>query len=80
MKSPAYFRKRQRSTVFVALLLFQMVLILLQLWLFVSALEAILSREYHMALPAAAVSLVCLGINWWMLVGINRTDRDAAKR
>ena len=45
MKSPAYYRKRQLSAVFVALLLFQLILILLQLWLFVSVLEGLLSMS-----------------------------------
>lgn len=76
MKPSAYFRRRQRSAVFIALLLFELVLVLIQLWLFVSALEGILANETGMVLPAAGVSLVCLAINTWMLVGINRTDRN----
>ena len=61
---------------FVSLLLFQLVLIILQLWLFVSALEGLLSREPQMALPGAIVSVLCLAANWWMLVGLNRSDRE----
>ena len=80
MKTVAYYRRRQRSIVFVSLLLFQMVLILLQLWLFVSALEGILSREFTMALPGAIVSALCLAVNTWMLVGLNRADRDPMNR
>jgi hypothetical protein len=68
-------RRRQRSEVFLALLFFEIVLVLLQLWLFVSALEGILAGEAGMAIPAAIVSLVCLAANTWMLIGVERSDR-----
>ncbi|MBX7131121.1 MAG: hypothetical protein K1X67_00435 [Fimbriimonadaceae bacterium] len=63
---------RQRSTVFVALLLFNLILVLLQLWLFVSVLEGLLNGRADMALPAGAASLALFGVNLWMLRGINR--------
>lgn len=63
---------RQRSTVFVALLLFNLILVLLQLWLFVSVLEGLLNGRADMALPAGIASLVLFGVNLWMLRGINR--------
>jgi hypothetical protein len=77
MKDPTYFRKRQKSPLFVALLLFNLVLVILQLWLFVSALEGILAGETVMVIPAAFVSMFCLGINVWMLAGINRIERES---
>ncbi|HVT12776.1 MAG TPA: DUF6755 family protein [Fimbriimonadaceae bacterium] len=67
-------RRRQRSPVFLALLFFELVLVLLQLWLFVSALEGILAGEPTMALPGAIVSIVCLVVNTWMLIGVERSD------
>ena len=76
MKPPAYFRQRQRSPVFVGLLLFELVLVLIQLWLFVSALEGILAGETRMVLPGAIISLFCLGVNTWMLIGVKRMDRE----
>jgi hypothetical protein len=76
VKTPAYFRRRQRSSVFVALMLFQFVLIILQLWLFVSALEGILDGKPGMAIPGAVVSFVCLAVNSWMLAGVNRIDHE----
>jgi hypothetical protein len=76
MKSPPYYRRRQRSAVFVGLLLFELVLVLLQLWLFVSALEGTLAGELRMVVPGAIASLVCLGINTWMLVGVRKVDRE----
>ena len=77
MKQPSYHRLRQRSSVFVALLLFQLVLVLLQLWLFVAVLEGILDGELGMAVPAALVSAVCLAVNTWMLRGVGKTDHES---
>jgi len=76
VKNSAYFRRRQRSPVFIALLLFELVLVILQLWLFVSALEGALAGERRMIVPGAIVSIVCLAINTWMLVGVRRIDRE----
>lgn len=70
-------RRRQKSSVFVALLLFELVLIILQLWLFVSTLEGLLAGEVRMAIPAAIVSLACLGLNTWMLVGVEKVDHES---
>ncbi len=56
--------------VFASLLLFILVLILIQLWLFVSVLENLIGGDEQMAVPAAIASLVILGVNWWMLRGI----------
>lgn len=74
MKPPSYFRQRQRSPIFIALLLFELILVLLQLWLFVAALEGILAGETGMAIPAAIASAVCLAVNTWMLIGIEKMD------
>ncbi|HRK21611.1 MAG TPA: hypothetical protein PLX06_07380 [Fimbriimonadaceae bacterium] len=70
-------RERQKSTVFVALLLFSLVLIVLQLWLFVAVLENLLSGHATMAIPAAGASAVILAIQAWMLLGVYRMDRQA---
>ncbi len=64
--------RRQRGTVIVALLLFNLVLILLQLWLFVSVLEGLIGGRSEMALPAAIASIALFGVNFWMLRGITR--------
>jgi hypothetical protein len=69
-------RERQKATVFVALLLFSLVLVTLQLWLFVAVLENILAGHTAMAMPAAIASGVILLINIWMLAGIYRMDRS----
>jgi hypothetical protein len=61
--------------VFAILLFFELVLVLLQLWLFVSVLEGAVSGGSPIAATAAVVSLVCFAINTWMLIGVARIDR-----
>jgi hypothetical protein len=73
--SPASHRRRQRSAVFAALLLFNLVLVLLQLWLFVGVLESLQDGRTTMAIPAALLSLAILGVNVWMLNGVARLTK-----
>lgn len=65
---------KQRSTVYVALLMFNLVLILLQLWLFVSVLEGLIHGRVGMAVPAGVASVGLFAVNLWMLRGIFRTS------
>ena len=74
MKSSEERRDEQRSTVYVGMLLFSLVLLLIQMWLFVATLNNFLDGRYDVAVPAAAVSLLCLGVNVWMLVGLSRME------
>lgn len=60
---------------FVALLLFNLVLVLMQLWLFASVLEGIMRGEATMALPAALVSAVLFCANLWMVRGVARESK-----
>lgn len=76
MKPSRDFRERQKSVIFVALLLFCILLVVLQLWLFVAVLENILAGHTAMDLPAAIASAVILIVNVWMLAGIYRMDRS----
>ena len=71
------YRMRQKSTLFVAMTLFQFVLILIQLWLFVSVLENITAGHAPMAIPAAAISVVVAAINIWMLRGLFRLENSS---
>jgi hypothetical protein len=77
MRTPAENRRSQKSVVFSALLLFCLVLVIIQLWMFVSALEGILDGRTAMVVPGALASAVILVVNVWMLLGINRMDRGA---
>lgn len=74
MKSSDERRDEQRSTVYVGMLLFSLVLLLLQMWLFVATLNNFLDGRYAVAIPAVAVSFLCLGVNIWMLVGLSRME------
>ena len=74
MRTPASLRRQQKSSVFVALLLFNLVLVLIQLWLFVSVLENMLAGDLKMAIPAAIASVVILSVNMWMLRGIDKME------
>lgn len=65
-------RRRQKAVVFVALLLFQLLLVFLQIWLFVMVLEHLIAGNYEPAVPAALASLGIMGINIWMLRGVMR--------
>lgn len=67
---------RQGNAVFVALLLFNLTLILLQIWLFTATLENFIAGKTAMAVPAAIVSVLCAAANVWMLVGLYRVDRS----
>ncbi len=69
-------RHEQESVAFVGMLLFLLVLILIQMWLFTATLDNFLEGKWNNALPAAAVSLACLGINAWMLIGLGRMERN----
>lgn len=58
---------------FVALLLFNLVLVLMQLWLFASVLEQVMRGKAAMALPAALFSAGLFFVNLWMLRGVKRS-------
>lgn len=75
MRDPHGNRRQQRTGVFVTLLLFELVLVLLQLWLFVSVLEGAVSGGSPIALTAMFVSFACFTVNTWMLIGVGRMDR-----
>lgn len=76
VRTPQQRRREQQSVVFVAMLLFSLVLVMLQIWLFVAVLENVLAGKTAMVLAATASSFVILGINGWMLRGIILMDRE----
>lgn len=75
MMGPQYERRRQHGVVIVALLLFGLVLLLIQIWLFVMVLENLLGGKTAAAVPAAIASCVLLAINAWMLRGVTSFAR-----
>ena len=70
MNNTPYLRRRQKAVVFVGLLIFELLFIFIQIWLFVMVLENILGGRTAMAIPAAVASLVILAVNIWMLRGV----------
>lgn len=68
-------RHRQRAAVYAVLLMFNLMLIILQIWLFTATLENFLAGKYAVAIPAAVVSVICAGVNVWMLVGLYRMEK-----
>jgi predicted Co/Zn/Cd cation transporter (cation efflux family) len=69
-------RHAQQAVVFVALVLFNLVLLTVQLWLFVGALEGLLRGGTVMPIPAFIVSLVIFAANAWMYLGMRRMERQ----
>lgn len=63
MRTPAQYRHEQKSMAYSLLLLFNLCLVILQLWLFVSVLEDMQRGRYSVAMPAAGLSALCLGVN-----------------
>ncbi|MCZ7666955.1 MAG: hypothetical protein M5U34_06895 [Chloroflexi bacterium] len=55
--------------------LFVVVIIVLQLWLFTSTMNAYLGGDSAILLPAAIASLVCLGLNVGLLWYLYELDR-----
>lgn len=76
MNNTPYLRRRQKAVVFVGLLLFELLLIFIQIWLFVMVLENLLAGRTAMVIPAAVASLVILAVNIWMMRGVMFLDRS----
>ena len=77
MANTPYLRRRQKAVVFAGLLIFELLMIFIQIWLFVMVLDNLLAGRTAMVIPASAASLVILGINVWMLRGVLLLDRSS---
>ena len=69
------FTREQRSTVISAILLFELMLCLLQLFLLTATMNAHLGGDDAVVLPAAAASVACLLLNLGLLRYIYRLER-----
>lgn len=69
--------RRQGTTLFAAILALVTSAVVLQLWLLTVSMEALLSGEYRILVPAAAASTVLLAINAGLLRYVFRFDRDS---
>ena len=67
MKSQSRFARAQRMTIINGMLLFVVLIVVLQLWLLTATMNAYLGGDASVALPAALVSLACLGLNAGLL-------------
>ena len=69
------FTREQRSTVISAILLFELMLCMLQLFLLTATMNAHLGGDDAVVLPAAAASVACLLLNLGLLRCIYRLER-----
>ena len=76
MIKPDDHHREHQLTIFVALILFSLLLILIQMWLCFGVVENLIAGKPAMAIPAAVVSLVCFCVQLWMFIGIARIDRQ----
>lgn len=75
MSNRSSFAHHQRLAIATGILCVVIVIIVLQLWLFTATMNAYLGGDVAVLLPAALVSLACLGLNaglLWYLYGLER--------
>ena len=61
------FNREQRTMVVTGMLCLILVLVVLQLWLLIATMNAFLGGDDVIVWPAAAVSLICFGLNAGLL-------------
>ena len=61
------FTREQRTTIVFGILAFELMLGVLQLWLFTATMNAHLGGDQSVIVPAAVASLVCLLLNFGLL-------------
>lgn len=69
------FSRSQRVTIVNGILSVVLIILVLQLWLFTATVNAALGGDTTILLPAALVSLICLGLNvglLWYLYALER--------
>jgi membrane protease YdiL (CAAX protease family) len=66
---------RQGTTLFTGICLLIAVLVIIQLWLLAAALDAALSRQAHLAVPASIASLALFAVNAGLLWYVFDFDR-----
>ena len=75
MKKQSRFARSQRMTIVMGILCIVLTIVVLQLWLFTATMNAYLSHDETVILPAALVSLACLGLNLGLLWYLYALDR-----
>jgi hypothetical protein len=74
VKDRPRFVRSQRMTIVNGILVFVVLIVILQLWLLTATMNAYLGGDTGIVLPAALVSLVCLGLNCGLLWYLFRLD------
>ena len=70
------FTRDQRTTIVYGMLAFVLMLVVLQLWLLTSTMNAYLGGDESVIWPAAMASLACLLLNAGLLRYLYRIDRQ----
>ena len=68
------FGREQRTTIVHGILCLVLVLVVMQLWLLTATMNAFLGGDDAVIVPAALVSIACLGLNAGLLRYINRME------
>jgi hypothetical protein len=69
------FTRDQRTTIVYGILCIVLVIVILQLWLFTATMNAFLGGDEVVIWPAAAASMVCLGLNVGLLRYLYNMER-----
>ena len=73
-KNTGRFTRSQRMTIVNGILTFVVVMVILQLWLLTSTMNAYLGGDTSILWPAALASLACLGLNAGLFPYLYRLD------
>jgi hypothetical protein len=74
VNGPQRFPRNQRMTIVNGILVFVVLIVVLQLWLLTATMNAFLGGDTAVVIPAALVSLGCLGLNLGLLWYLVRLD------
>jgi hypothetical protein len=69
------FTREQRTTIIYGILCLVLVAAVLQLWLLAATMNAYLGGEDAVVVPAAVASLLCFGMNLFLLRALYRLER-----
>ena len=75
MKAPRRFSRDQRLRILAGVVSIVVLIVVLQLWLLTATMNAYLGGDRGVALPAAAVSLICFLLNLGLLRYVYRLER-----
>ena len=75
MNAPRRFSRDQRLRILAGVVSIVVLIVVLQLWLLTATMNAYLGGDRGVALPAAAVSLVCFLLNLGLLRYVYRLER-----